>query len=659
MTNVLMIFAQNNSCNRFFTTQITYNDDFLDLHYNNTTVGNDYKIFHRTNENVNTDLNILDIKKPIIVIEGYDIFYTESCQEIYDHYINYDDLGDDLRAEGYDIITFNLSYPMAAIQPNALIFANFIDFINNNKTGNEELIIMGVSMGGLIARYALTYMEEKNMQHQTKLFLSFDSPQKGGYAPLSMQALLTDPSVQVAAMLAAGAANSPELAYLINCFVSDGSRQMLTHHVAEIENGYAAPLPYYDLFFNELDNLNSCGGYPVNCKSVAISNGSISGETQNGLNLYGDYSGNLAVGFKIGSGILAAYRGLYTVPGVDNWVLPEGVCVYERANQECNSSQYYYMKSDGLPLDHVPGGYYPWYRILVKQLEEISSINILIHNNDNACFVSTNSALGLNTDDLLLDIGSYSKNYILQDTYFDDIWWNNTHSNMLHTSYNDDIKNFIYAQIHLSDMEDYAQENVFVSGGTTNSGVNSLSKASNLIEYDNHIVLDGGQLSLKSGNEISLEPGFTVEAGAVFTASIENIQIKDCGLAGNLPQFSTANYKTNDRVYGYSIDTLYSDFAMSIHLPVEEDMTQSSILTEMKMFEVFPNPTHGVININPVGIASATCYSIVVLDVFGNVLYRKSCTGQSKLDLSMNNSGSYFIKIEIDGTEYLTKIVLL
>lgn len=90
IVNVLITFAQNSSCDRFFTTQITFNDNFLDLHYNNATVGNYYKIFHRTTpgENVNTDLNEIDIKKPIIVVEGCDIFQDESCQAIYDNYIN-------------------------------------------------------------------------------------------------------------------------------------------------------------------------------------------------------------------------------------------------------------------------------------------------------------------------------------------------------------------------------------------------------------------------------------------------------------------------------------------------------------------------------------------------------------------------------------------
>jgi hypothetical protein len=71
---------------------------------------------------------VIDIKKPIIIIEGYDIFSDEHCKKIYDHYINNEDnnfLGTNLRANAYDIITYNLLQPMVALQLNAIVFANF------------------------------------------------------------------------------------------------------------------------------------------------------------------------------------------------------------------------------------------------------------------------------------------------------------------------------------------------------------------------------------------------------------------------------------------------------------------------------------------------------------------------------------------------------
>src|SRR3972149_1835690 len=462
---VLLPCVKGQTCDRLFETTLTYHNEFLNIHYDNVVTGNYYKIFHRTTpgETVNTSLGVIDIKRPIIVIEGYDIFYQESCDEIYADYITYSNLGDNLRYNGFDIITYNLSAPTAALQPNALVFAKFIEFINGHKTGDEELIIMGASMGGLLTRYALTYMEQHDIQHQTKLFMSFDSPQKGAYAPLSMQALLTDPAVLLAALIAA-AAQSPDLRYLIDCFLSDGTLQMLTHHVWEIEDGYAYPPPHHGNFLNELTSMNSCGGYPINCKRVAISNGSLNGALQEGLNLPGNYSGNPAVWLSIDHTGGLIFRGLNTVPGIDNWMLGEGECVYRSAS-ECNSGNNYYLKSDGLPLDHAPGGYFEWYEYLVTELNKINGVTVAIHNNDNACFIPTISALDLNTNNLLLNVGSYTKNQILADSPFDDIWWNLNHTNMMHTSYYHPslgfdyfaLSNFIEDQIYLSQSENYAQ----------------------------------------------------------------------------------------------------------------------------------------------------------------------------------------------------------
>lgn len=142
LIKIPLTFLYGQTCDRYFETTITYDNDSLDLHYDNTSMGNYFKIYHRDpapGETINTDLSVIDIKKPIIIIEGYDIFFDESCDRIYNHYINYGGLGNNLRADGYDIITYNLSAPMVAIQLNALIFANFIDSINRSKSGEEEL----------------------------------------------------------------------------------------------------------------------------------------------------------------------------------------------------------------------------------------------------------------------------------------------------------------------------------------------------------------------------------------------------------------------------------------------------------------------------------------------------------------------------------------
>lgn len=65
-----------------------------------------------------------------------------------------------------------------------------IEWVNNNKVGNEQNVVIGMSMGGLVARYALRHMETTNRIHDTKLYISHDAPHQGANLPLSLQALV-------------------------------------------------------------------------------------------------------------------------------------------------------------------------------------------------------------------------------------------------------------------------------------------------------------------------------------------------------------------------------------------------------------------------------------------------------------------------------------
>ena len=42
-------------------------------------------------------------------------------------------------------------------------------------------------MGGLVARYGLNYMESIGLDHETRLYVSFDSPHAGANVPIGFQ----------------------------------------------------------------------------------------------------------------------------------------------------------------------------------------------------------------------------------------------------------------------------------------------------------------------------------------------------------------------------------------------------------------------------------------------------------------------------------------
>jgi len=447
---------------------------------------------------------------------------------IHDLYINRYGAGTQLRNQGYDIITYNITSPIISIDVNAKLFAKFIQFVNNQKEGDEEIIIMGVSMGGLVTRHALTYMEENNIQHQTKLFISFDSPQAGAHIPISMQEMSYDFAVlSFLSLVMGGVEGAEEVMALYSTLRSPAALEMNLFDLFKIENGRISSADCYETFHNNLKSLNNCNGYPKNCKNIAISNGSLKGDLQTGLNSLGNTSGNPAIKFHINN-FNAFQRTLTTVAGSDNSSV-SGVCPYVGI-QSCNSDEEFYISNYREPIEHTPGGYYNWYGMLENIINEYDAFELDYINTRRASYIPTYSSLDLYTNNPLIDLSSYGKAVVLDNSPFDDIWWETTHDNLSHTSLTSQISNYLIDQItNYSTSDNYCKDyNLTINNVIIPNGKKELSKASNDLSIENTTVLTGGALTVKSGNKIILQPGFSVEAGADFHALIEPCSIKSC-----------------------------------------------------------------------------------------------------------------------------------
>ena len=235
------------------------------------------------------------LDKPIFLIDGFDPSDSRNIEAIYAQ-LNYSggNLGDQVRSQGYDVVVLNFPtyyreedqvwiYGGADyIERNAMLLVELIKFINNSKVGNEKNIVIGPSMGGLISRYALGYMESQNIDHETRLYISFDAPHVGANVPIGFQHMFNflaygldtwvgDFSVEALRPLVDGMLKSP------------AARQMLWDHFephlqsgsADFDNGNALPQPhsFHNIFYDALDNVG-LEQYPVNTRNVAIINGS-------------------------------------------------------------------------------------------------------------------------------------------------------------------------------------------------------------------------------------------------------------------------------------------------------------------------------------------------------------------------------------------------
>ena len=121
--------------------------------------------------------------KPIVIGEGFDIGQDVGLDEIAYNYLG------PLRFlvdGGYDLVLLDYWDARAPIENNAQVMKSLIREVNNTKIGSEKLVVIGESMSGLVARWALREMERDGENHNTRLYISFDSPHQGANVPPSI-----------------------------------------------------------------------------------------------------------------------------------------------------------------------------------------------------------------------------------------------------------------------------------------------------------------------------------------------------------------------------------------------------------------------------------------------------------------------------------------
>ncbi|WP_423130249.1 T9SS type A sorting domain-containing protein [Gaoshiqia sp. Z1-71] len=232
---------------------------------------------------------ILD--KPLIVFEGYDtwkIIEPDNPKKnvTWEHLlVNFSEMGylpenfqAYLTSNGYDIVYVDYDNGTDYIQRNAYFAEAVIKTVNQLKTGSEPNVVMGISMGGLVGRYALADMENRSESHNTRLFISADSPHQGANVPLGLQAMvrhMTDLKLEIGF---AGNFNKiwdigtsfPEYARLLALLQQPASRQMLKQQLSGFGENIYIDNSIHDSFMTEYNQL----GMPKLCRNIALSNGS-------------------------------------------------------------------------------------------------------------------------------------------------------------------------------------------------------------------------------------------------------------------------------------------------------------------------------------------------------------------------------------------------
>lgn len=244
------------------------------------------------------------IKKPLIVAEGFDPESLLKPEKVggsttlnnFTNSLNTDsELWNLLQTntQQYDIVYVDWKNGVDDIKINADLLIKVIEWVNTKKQAagsTEPNVVLGQSMGGLVATYALSKMEKTpGKNHDTSLLIAHDSPFQGANTPISTQFMFrhmysvyqsnafVSTIGEVVIPFVQSLSDLMGLNILSN-YVSPGTAlgiqdtpaalQMTKYHVTP--NG-SVTSDFHDTWKNEFDTM----GYPQQTRNVAISNGNM------------------------------------------------------------------------------------------------------------------------------------------------------------------------------------------------------------------------------------------------------------------------------------------------------------------------------------------------------------------------------------------------
>jgi pimeloyl-[acyl-carrier protein] synthase len=300
------------------------------------------------------------IHRPIIMVEGFPGGHP--ADYLYD-VLNQQGTATALRDAGRDIVIVGLDRGMDLIQRNADVLVECIR--EAIKRTSEPLLVGGMSMGGLISRYALMAMEARGEEHNTDTFLSIDTPHAGTYTTLGAQWFVHTYLPMLPALAGSAALlDSPANQQFDIYWVHDGAVQTS---------------PLREELVRDLATL---GDYPKKPRLLAISSGR-------------------------GDGVRTAPAGAQTLAwSGEPWITAELHALADGAAGVIGSGTWYQADPPELPSlsfdagvawEGAPGGQEP-YNGQVAAIAAGVGCGSVVHAYDSTCTVPTVSALDLKQD---------------------------------------------------------------------------------------------------------------------------------------------------------------------------------------------------------------------------------------------------------------------
>ncbi|WP_335935152.1 esterase/lipase family protein [Streptomyces sp. PTD5-9] len=311
------------------------------------------------------------LARPVIFADGFNT--GPSSLDFFWEVMEFGDyaLISELRRRGHDVVLLGFHERSASILDNSRTAQAAISRAIGERQGDTPLAVGGFGMGGLIARHALAKLEREGVDHRTALYFSYDSPHRGAWVPLALQAFAH--YIRVLDSRFSDQINSP------------AARELLWRHVSEWD-GTPRRSEERTAFLEEMRRV---GEWPRGPRLVGVANGVADGT---GTDVR---AGELALEGK-GPSVIGTE--LYTqVPGDDELVA--NLRVVTLKDDEVHAS--------GLPsVDGAPGGSLEGFGILADGLNALNPVlgfktDVRIRSH---CFVPSVSAVDirdLDTDEAL------------------------------------------------------------------------------------------------------------------------------------------------------------------------------------------------------------------------------------------------------------------
>ncbi len=312
---------------------------------------------------------------PVVVVEGFDLDNSLGWDELY-ALLDQQNLIEDLRGEGFDLVVLDFTDATDYVERNAFVLVDLLDQVRATLPPGATIALVGASMGGLVGRYALAWMEAQALPHDVRTFISFDGPQQGADIPLGIQYWFD--------FFADQSADAMALRDVLN---SPAAREMLVYHYTTPAGSTGEPDPLRTAFDADLAGL----GYPSQCRNVAVANGSGLGLSQ------GFGPATQIVQWDYDISIVTIHGNVWSVPDGSLAQIFQGrLYAIFTYNLTQNVSV-----SGTLPYDGAPGGS----RNSMAQMDSTAApYGDIVALYDSHCFIPTVSALDFDTPDLFHDV---------------------------------------------------------------------------------------------------------------------------------------------------------------------------------------------------------------------------------------------------------------